>query len=333
MSAGAHGHRADEFCAAGLDVYARALREGRVALQDADSVPCLINSGLLQPDLEDMDWLRPVAPAIALPRLLHATAEDIARQRQREARLAEAFEPLMALNAAQASPTDAPANTVLTDIERINAAIARAMANSSREVLTIQPGGKRPAPLLAGAFLLEQEMLSRGCRMRTLYQHTSRHDPVALAHYEHLSGDVEVRTLDEVTDRLIVVDRTVAFIPVNTDRTMAVEVRNPAMVAYLATTFERFWRLATPMYPQAVQQPSLNGITARQHAIAALLVEGLTDAAIAERLGMNIRTARVHIAKLAATLGSESRAQLGYLIAESGILKQADRQDRAQREP
>ncbi|CAM5491106.1 Helix-turn-helix transcriptional regulator OS=Streptomyces tendae OX=1932 GN=GUR47_19975 PE=4 SV=1 [Streptomyces tendae] len=35
---------------------------------------------------------------------------------------------------------------------------------------------------------------------------------------------------------------------------------------------------------------------------------------------MNVRTARVHIAKLAATLGSESRAQLGYLIAESGIL-------------
>lgn len=39
---------------------------------------------------------------------------------------------------------------------------------------------------------------------------------------------------------------------------------------------------------------------------------------------MNIRTARVHIAKLAATLGSESRAQLGYLIAESGILKQQE---------
>ncbi|MZG14879.1 helix-turn-helix transcriptional regulator, partial [Streptomyces sp. SID5914] len=45
---------------------------------------------------------------------------------------------------------------------------------------------------------------------------------------------------------------------------------------------------------------------------------------IAERLGMNVRTARVHIAKLAATLGSESRAQLGYLIAESRILGQRE---------
>lgn len=37
---------------------------------------------------------------------------------------------------------------------------------------------------------------------------------------------------------------------------------------------------------------------------------------------MNVRTARVHIAELAATLGSDSRAQLGYLIGRSGILDQ-----------
>jgi hypothetical protein len=47
---------------------------------------------------------------------------------------------------------------------------------------------------------------------------------------------------------------------------------------------------------------------------------------------MNVRTARVHIAKLAAALGSESRAQLGYLIAESGILKQEQEQEQEQEE-
>ncbi|WP_435303819.1 helix-turn-helix domain-containing protein [Streptomyces phaeoluteigriseus] len=74
------------------------------------------------------------------------------------------------------------------------------------------------------------------------------------------------------------------------------------------------------MFPETVTRPSLNGITPRQHAIAALLVEGHTDAVIADRLGMSVRTARVHIAKLATALGSESRAQLGYLIGRSGIL-------------
>jgi DNA-binding NarL/FixJ family response regulator len=75
------------------------------------------------------------------------------------------------------------------------------------------------------------------------------------------------------------------------------------------------------MFPETVTQPTLNGVTPRQRAIAALLVEGHTDAVIADRLGMNVRTARVHIAKLAATLGSESRAQLGYLIGRSGIVE------------
>jgi hypothetical protein len=164
VTTGAHGHRADELCESGLDLYARALREGRVTQQEAEPAPCLIDSGLLQPDIEDMRWLRPVAPAVALPRLLRATAEDITRQRQREARLAEAFEPLMALDAGQASSAGAQTNTVLSGFERIQAAIARAMAASSQEVLTVQPGGKRPVPVLAAALLLEQEMLSRGCR-------------------------------------------------------------------------------------------------------------------------------------------------------------------------
>ncbi|GAA2299993.1 hypothetical protein GCM10010234_48430 [Streptomyces hawaiiensis] len=129
-----------------------------------------------------------------------------------------------------------------------------------------------------------------------------------------------MRSLDEVPDRLIAIDRAVAFIPADKDGRLALEIRHPALVDHLVTTFDRLWRLATPMHPTAAPQPSHNGITPRQHAIAALLVEGHTDAVIADRLGMNIRTARVHIAKLAATLGSQSRAQLGYLIGQSGIL-------------
>jgi DNA-binding NarL/FixJ family response regulator len=53
-------------------------------------------------------------------------------------------------------------------------------------------------------------------------------------------------------------------------------------------------------------------------------VEGHVDEAIARRLGMNVRTCRAHIAKLAQALGSGSRAQLGYLIAQSGMLNSED---------
>ncbi|MGW6398756.1 LuxR C-terminal-related transcriptional regulator [Streptomyces sp. NPDC055134] len=323
MTAEVHPHGVEELCAAGSQLYARALREGRIHREDADPTPCLLEFGLLHTAADDIQWLTPVAPAVALPGLLRTIEDEIAQQRRREARLAEAFAPLMALDAQRAAVPHAPMLTVLLGFQRINDAIGEAMAESEAELLTIQPGGNRPPTLLAAALPREQEMLARGCRMRTLYQHTSRHSPAVLAHYEQLEGDVEVRTLDEVTERLILLDRSVAFIPANPDRTVALEIRHPALIAYLVTTFERLWRLATPMFPDTGQgTPVTSGVPTRQRTIAGLLIEGHNDAVIAERLGMNIRTVRVHIAKLASTLGSDSRAQLGYLIGQSGMLEQ-----------
>ncbi|WP_428935045.1 helix-turn-helix transcriptional regulator [Streptomyces sp. ACT015] len=324
MTPPAHPHSTGEPCAAGLALYARALREGRIPEPEAAPVPCVLHTGLLRPDLDAPHWLRPVPPALALPRLLRTAAEDVARRRRAETRLAEAFEPLLELGAGTSDAADAPGITLLSGADRINDAIGHAVLRADEEVLTVQPGGKRPASMLALVLPKEQELLDRGGRMRTLYQHTTRHDPAVLAHYELLEGDVEVRTLDEVPDRLIVVDRTVAFIPANPERTLALELRHRPLVDYLTTTFERLWPLAVPMHPRAAAPPARGPVTARQRAIAVLLVEGHTDAVIADRLGMNVRTARVHIAKLAATLGSESRAQLGYLIGRSGILDQED---------
>ncbi|MFK4065249.1 LuxR C-terminal-related transcriptional regulator [Streptomyces sp. NPDC029674] len=316
-------HPVEELCEAGLSIYARALREGRVPDEAAVEVPCLVDFGLLHPDLDDMRWLRPTAPAVALPRLLRTIEDQVALHRHREDRLTTLFEPFL-LDAPAVATSTSPAVTALKGMPRIQAALERAISDASEEVLIIQPGGVRPPESLERTRPREQRILSRGARMRTLYQHTTRHALPVIAHYEQLVGDVEARTLDEVTERLFVFDRTVAFIPASKDRTMALELRHPALVEYFTTTFWRLWRLATPMWPQAAPQPAENGITTRQHAIAGLLVEGLTDAEIATRLGMNIRTARVHIAKLAATLGSNSRAQLGFLIGRSGILDHAD---------
>ncbi|MFD5792286.1 LuxR C-terminal-related transcriptional regulator [Streptomyces diastatochromogenes] len=323
MTLRAHDHGPEELCEAGLELYARALREGHVPAADADALPCLVDAGLLHPDVEDAHLLRPAAPAGALHRMLRTVDEDIAHRRRQGARLAEAFEPLLVLAAPDTDPADTAGIRMLRGLERINVAISEAMADSG-EILAIQPYSRGNEAAQAASLARDQALLDRGGRIRTLYQHTQRHMPMITSRYELLDGDVEARTLDEVTERLLIIDRHVAFIPANKDRTLALEVRHPALLDYFLIIFDRFWRLATPMYPEVAQRPSLNGITPRQRAIAALLVEGHTDAAIADRLGMNVRTARLHIAKLAATLGSESRAQLGYLIGESGILKQEE---------
>ncbi|GGR83545.1 hypothetical protein GCM10010252_22830 [Streptomyces aureoverticillatus] len=341
-------------CAPASALYLRALREGRVHSREAEPAPCLVDFGLLHPDVDDMRWLLPSEPASALLRLLRGIDEEVAHERQREAEVAAAFEPLLALGL-PGDPTHGPAHglpsgpahgfpgdrthglptspartpaaprpaalTSLKGLPRITAAIDAAVSRCTREVLTIQPGGFRPISDLGSAPPREQALLSRGCRMRTLYQHTTRHAPPVIAHFERLEGDVEVRTLSEVTEQLVVFDRTVAFLPADRDFATALEIRAPALVGYLAALFDRLWGLATPMFPHpAAPQPAENGVSARQRAIAELLVEGLTDADIAERLGMNVRTVRVHISKLATNLGSTSRTQLGFLIGRSGIL-------------
>lgn len=321
MNGNAHDDAPAELREGDLDLYTRALLQGRVPADEAEEAAHLAGLGLLDPALDDPSRWEPVAPHIVLHRLLRASADRIAEERRREERLVEALEPLVRAGRHDSVSTT-PLLTLHSDRKRIDRVIDEAMTDAG-ELLAIQPHKSYTHPKpdwQEAAIRRDQALLDRGGRIRALYQHSLRHSPSLAARYERLTGDVAARTLDEITERLIVIDRAVAFVPANADRTSALEVRHPALVGYLATAFDRLWRLATPMYPQAVRQPTLDGVTPRQRAIARLLVEGHTDTVIADRLGMNVRTARVHIAKIAATLGSGSRAQLGYLIGQSGIL-------------
>lgn len=186
------------------------------------------------------------------------------------------------------------------------------------EVLTVQPGGIRREHELSEGLHRALALRGRGVRMRDLYTHVARHGQGLLNYLELMGDAVEARTLDEVIDRLILFDRTVAFIPANTDRTMALELRHPALISYLVTVFERLWRLAIPL-TAPLPDTGIEGISHREQSIAALLAEGHQDAVIAERLGISVRTARAHIARLSETLGAASRTQLGVRIAQAGL--------------
>lgn len=93
--------------------------------------------------------------------------------------------------------------------------------------------------------------------MRTLYQHTARHHPATLAYMERVEPyAVEVRTLEEIIDRLIIVDRRVAFIPARSDRQVALELRHEGLVQYLVGVFEQFWLHAVPWAEPVAYAPS-----------------------------------------------------------------------------
>ncbi|MET7289866.1 helix-turn-helix transcriptional regulator [Streptomyces sp. NPDC005573] len=316
-----HPHAVTTLCAEGGRLYAAALRTGRVARADAEAAPCLREFALLHPDPDDPDWLRPVPPAVALAQRLTPIEREITERRRHSIELADAFEPFMALGAQLSATSDSI--TLLEGGDRINAALNLATEQCHTEMLTIQPNDQRSELSLLRGLERDRPLIERGLRIRTLYQHTARYSQEKLGYAAQLGdGKAEYRTIDEIVERLIICDESVAFIPIRDDQQVALELRHPGLVRYLIKVFEFMWSRAVPLSTGRPYQPAPDGFTDIQHSIAKLLVEGHVDEAIARRLGMNVRTCRAHIAKLAQALGSGSRAQLGFLIARSGILNQ-----------
>lgn len=316
-----HPHGADRLCEAGDRVYSRAVRRGRVPRRDAAPVPCLLDLALLHPDPDDMDWLVPTAPQEVMTRLLRGVYDEVRASQRRVGSVVAAVEWYAGLGGRPASAAPAGEGTairVLDGLPRIRAAMDEATQACTSEVLTVQPGGIRPEQELSEGLHRALELRGRGVRMRDLYTHVARHGQGLLNYLELMGDTVEARTLDEVIDRLILFDRTVAFIPANADRTMALELRHPALVEYLGTVFERLWRLALPL-TAPLPDTGIEGISHRERSIAALLAEGHQDAVVAERLGISVRTCRAHIARLSETLGAASRTQLGVRIAQVGL--------------
>ncbi|MEW2303618.1 helix-turn-helix transcriptional regulator [Streptomyces sp. NPDC006655] len=317
-----HPHGADRLCAAGDRVYSRAVRRGRVARTDADAVPCLLELALLHPDPDDMAWLVPTSPQEVMTRLLRGVYDEVTDSQRRVGSAVAAFEWYAGLGrhlpALTAAADGTAAIRVLDGLSRIQAAMDEATEACTTEVLTVQPGGIRRESELTEGLHRALALRGRGVRMRDLYTHVARHGQGLLNYLELMGDAVEARTLDEVIDRLILFDRTVAFIPANADRTMALELRHPALVEYFGTVFERLWRLAIPL-TAALPDTGIEGISHREQSIAALLAEGHQDAVIAERLGISVRTCRAHIARLSETLGAASRTQLGVRIAQVGL--------------
>ncbi|WP_108010699.1 helix-turn-helix transcriptional regulator [Streptomyces sp. VMFN-G11Ma] len=316
-----HPHGADRLCEAGERVYSRAVRRGRVPRPDAGPVPCLLELALLHPDPDDMDWLVPTSPQEVMTRLLRGVYDEVSASQRKVGAVVAAVERYAGLGpATQTGPAvaEGTAIRVLDGLSRIQAAMDEATEACTTEVLTVQPGGIRPEDELTEGLHRALALRGRGVQMRDLYTHVARHGQGLLNYLELMGGSVEARTLDEVIDRLILFDRRVAFIPANADRTLALELRHPALVGYLVTVFERLWRLAIPL-TAPLPDTGIEGISHREQSIAALLAEGHQDAVIAERLGISVRTCRAHIARLSETLGAASRTQLGVRIAQVGL--------------
>ena len=91
---------------------------------------------------------------------------------------------------------------------------SRSWPSARRRCSPRSPQAGRDPRFLAMAALRDIELLERGVKMRTLYQHSARRSSVTHKYVAAVTArGAEVRTLDEFFNRMIVIDRRVAVIP------------------------------------------------------------------------------------------------------------------------
>ncbi|MFJ4186827.1 LuxR C-terminal-related transcriptional regulator [Kitasatospora sp. NPDC089509] len=269
-------------------------------------------------------WV-PTHPSTALATLLAPVEIEIRMRELDVARVREEVAALLPLYEEHSAARELPATTieVLDNLESVRSALDAASAQCREETLTAQPGGGRQQEMLAEATPRALAMLQRGLRMRTIYQHTAVFSgPTRDYVHEVTRKGAEVRIFGEDFTRMIIFDRQVAFVGDRTRPNLALVIREPTLVGFLADDFERLWRWSNPFLaaPQRITREPAGGMSSAKRTVLRLMADGLKDEVIARCLGMSVRTCRKHIAEIMQELDAGSRFQAGCRAMQRGLI-------------
>lgn len=254
------------------------------------------------------DRFVPVPPADALEALFLARERELVAARARVAALDERFE--------QAGPRsgEPAAIEVVHGVRRSKARFFEIQQDAPSHVR----GMERP-PYFAVVNDPERRvirLIDSGLRYRLIY------DPRALdvpgrpyAEILDVSDGRRVR-IGEAPIKMVLTDEPIAMLPLHDDvrrQTAMIVVHDPTLLAVLAALFELCWTRAMPV---GVRE----GLPKWDRALLPLLVAGLTDREIADKLDWSHRTVRRRVRDLLVRLDAPTRFQAGYNAVRRGWL-------------
>ncbi|MFJ7243639.1 LuxR C-terminal-related transcriptional regulator [Kitasatospora sp. NPDC098652] len=272
---------------------------------------------LVRASAERPGELRAVSPDIGLADMLAAQEAELA---SRQAQLAASRAAVTRMVADRAEHRAGHGERLL-GLDAIQGRLERMGRDTAVEVLASQPGDQRPEDLLASR-PADTGVLARGIAMRTPYQDSTRNQPHA-ATYAHwlLSQGGEVRTAATIPQRMVIIDRSQALVPIDPDdnRKGALHVTEPGILAALIDLFDQAWNTAVPLGATLPEDPR-TGLTATERELLRLLGSGLTDDAAGQRLGISSRTVSRHMSSIMERLSASSRFEAGIKAAQRGWL-------------
>ncbi|MBT2508665.1 helix-turn-helix transcriptional regulator [Streptomyces sp. ISL-98] len=300
-------------------VSALALRHGIGESEARQSLNQLSALALIRPSESDGSGFHPVSPELAMESLLaRQQARLAAEQSKVEASRAAAAQLIAEYSVLRPSGSH---TDQLVGVDAIRERLAQLGKAAESEVMTFAPGGAHSPSDLAASRGPNTTLLDRGVRMRTIYLDSVRNDQPTVEHVTWLhSRGGEVRTTASLPTRLIIVDRKQALLPTQLvdARNGAVLVRSEGTIAALCALFESMWSAATPFGTKPKLDP--RGLPGQEAEVLRLLAKGLTDEAIAKKLGVSPRTARRIAAELMERLAARSRFEAGVHAVQDGWL-------------
>ncbi|MFI6502735.1 hypothetical protein [Nonomuraea typhae] len=286
-------------------VYRSLLADPSAPVEDAAAVARLAELGLVT---ERDGGLVVTDPETALSELVKRRISDTFSEMRH---LASAWQDLARLQAA------ARAEQVET-VERVDdpARVCQrvdSLALHAREALSIHPVRRPPKPdeQLPRALARLQD----GVRWRTVIGLESLRDPMVLAYCTtlHRAGDLH-RSNPAPLQRMVILDREVAFVPTEPDRAGAGAfiIRQPGVVATLVHLFEQTWAASADLEPPA------GPLSAVERQVLHLLLATDKDEVAARELGVSLRSYRRRVAEVLERLQVANRFQAGAKAKELG---------------
>ncbi|MFG3040215.1 LuxR C-terminal-related transcriptional regulator [Streptomyces sp. NPDC048330] len=298
-----------------------AVRTGADPAEIRAAMDRLAALSLLRAPADGGDPTLVVDPEYGLEALLAGQQAELLEHQHRIERNRAAATALIAKFAHLHVPRTHPDVEHLGDLEAVRARLAEVTAKVGHELLAFCPGGAQTEDNLEASKPLDAALLERGVRIRTLYVDSVRHHAPSVAYATWLNArGGQTRTVAALPLRMIIADRELALVPVNPECSAegAVLMRGPGTVAALCALFDHLWTTGTPLIEALPGAGTDLGRQERE--VLRLLAQGLTDEAVAVRLGVSLRTTRRVTAKLMDRLGARSRFQAGMRAVELGWL-------------
>jgi DNA-binding CsgD family transcriptional regulator len=263
-----------------------------------------------------------VAPATARVELLGPLLRDIERrQRAADCALASLDELADLYRENPTRSSGSPAVDIVEPPSRAARLTEELATWCHTEILVSEPDATAAVTAVARFQSIGDGLLQQGVRIRALLPHTARFRRPLIAHMRtHTQQGASYRTRSDGFLPLMVFDGQIAAFSHHARTGGLVLAREPGIVRFAVAAFEHAWTRGSEFTASYCRDVVEELSESTKRTIMHLMVQGVDDRVIANRLNMSLRSCQRHIEIIMRRLGAKTRMHAGFLISERGLL-------------